>query len=48
MQRCECLLNPAELLDSEQLDGQSDIVLILRGALVDRVGEEFGFCGDEM
>lgn len=48
MQRCECLLNPAELLDSEQLDGQSDIVLILRGGLVDRVGEEFGFCGDEM
>lgn len=48
MQRCEYLLNPAELLDGEKLDGQSDIALILRGGLVDRVREEFGFCGDEM
>jgi len=48
MQRCECLLNPAELLDGEQLDGQSDIAFILRDGLVDRVREEFGFYSDEM
>ena len=48
MQRCECLLNPAELLDGEQFDGQSDIALMLRGGLVDRVRKEFGLCGDEV
>jgi hypothetical protein len=48
MQRCECLLSPAELLDGEQLDGQSDIAFILRDGLVDRVREEFGFYSDEM
>jgi hypothetical protein len=48
MQRCERLLDPTELFDGEQLYGQSDIVLILRGGLVDRVRKEFGLCGDEM
>lgn len=45
---CERLLDPAKFFDGEQLYGQNDIALILRGGLVDRVREEFGFYSDEM
>jgi hypothetical protein len=48
MQGRERLLNPAKLFDGEQLHGQGDIELMLSGGLVDRVGKEFGFCGDQM
>lgn len=48
MQGRERLLNPATLFEGEHLHGQGDIELMLRGGLVDRVGKEFGFCGDQM
>jgi len=40
--------DPAELFDGEQLYGQGDIEFMLSGGLIDRVGEEFWFCGDQM
>ncbi len=48
MQGRECLLDPTELFDGEQLYGQGDIDLMCGGGLVDRVGEGFRLCRDEM
>ena len=48
MQGCERLFDPAKLFDGEQLYGQSDIAFMFRGGLVDRIGEEFRLCRDQM
>ena len=48
MEGRERLLDPAKFFDGEHLYGQGDIELVLSGGLVDRVGEEFGFCSDQM
>jgi len=48
MEGCERLFDPAKLFDGEQLYGQGDIEFMLSGGLVDRVWEEFRFCGDQM
>ena len=42
MQGRERLFNPAQLSD------RGDIGQMLRGGLVDRIREEFEFCGDEI
>ncbi len=44
----ERLLDPAKLVDGEQLHRQGDIEIMFSSGLVDRVGEEFWFCGDQM
>lgn len=48
MEGRERLFDPAKLFDGEQLYGQSDIEFMLSGGLVNRVGEEFWFYGDQM
>ena len=48
LQGCERPLNPAKLFDGETHHGQGDIEFMLSGGLVDRVGEEFRFCHDQM
>ena len=48
MQGRKCPLNSAKLFNGEHLHGQGDIEFMLSGGLVDRVREEFGFCGDRM
>jgi hypothetical protein len=48
MQGCERPLDPAKLLDGENHHGQGDIEFMLSGGLVDRIGEEFWFCHDQM
>lgn len=48
MQGCECLLDPTELFEGEQLYGQGDVDFMSGGGLVDRVGEEFRPCRNEM
>jgi hypothetical protein len=48
MQGHERLLNPAKFFDGETHHGQGDIEFMLSGGLVDRVGEEFRFCHDQM
>lgn len=45
---CQRLLDPAKFFDGEQLHGQGDIEIVLGGGLVDRVGKELGFRGDQM
>jgi hypothetical protein len=48
MDGCKRLLDPTKLVDGEQLDGQGEVNLMFRGGLVDRVGKEFGFGGDQL
>ena len=48
LQGRECLLDSAKLCEGEQFHGQGDIVLMLGGCLVKRVGKELWFCGDQL
>ena len=48
LERRERLLDPAKLVDGEQLHRQGDFEFMFYSCLVDRVGEEFWFCGDQM
>jgi hypothetical protein len=45
---CQRLLDPAKFFDGKQLHGQSDIEIVLGGGLVDRIGKDLWFCGDQM
>ena len=47
LQGRERLLDPAKFCKGEQFHGQGDIVLMLGGCLIERVGKEFWFCGDQ-
>lgn len=48
LQGRERLLDPAKFCEGEQFHGQGDIVLMLGGCLIERVGKEFWFCGEQL
>lgn len=45
---CQRLLNPAKFFDGKHFHGQGDIEIVLGGSLVDRVGKDLGFRGNQM
>jgi hypothetical protein len=48
MQGCERPLDPAKFFNGKNHYGQGDIEFMFSGGLVDRIGEEFRFCHDQM